>query len=205
MKGENYELTLENYYSLANHCCFNCPNSYYVIYDKKNNKISYAGKALLTEDPGILWSAVVHSNTWYKYVSGTKVIKSLDDGENFPLKFMAPDELSLMISSFSNVKEFDFKEVGEICEEFVKKFKGVYLLKTLWREGKQVPVNGWDMGGFLEIGKEEDSLDLNGSWRFYLRDHVFIFSDAGKLFIRYDLDESKICEYSKYKELEAFI
>lgn len=211
MKGESYELTLENYYSLANHCCFDCPNSYYTIRDKRNNKISYSGKAILTDDLGVLrWSGVNYDDKWYRYVSGTKVIKSIDGSKNFPLKFMALDDLSKMISSLSKTKEFDFKEVGEICEEFAKKFKGVNLLKALWREGKQVPANGWDMGGFLEleIGKDKDSkdsLDLNGSWRFYLKDHVFIFSEAGKLFVRYDLNGVKICEYSKYKELEAFL
>lgn len=199
MSCENYELTLENYYSLANHCCFECPNSHYSVHDKKNNMMSYYGYQRT-----LRWFNRDCSKI-YMYDFKKAIIKNINSYKEFSLQFTASDDLSKMISSLSEVKEFDFEKVGEICDEFVKKFEGLHLLKTLWRGGKQVPANGWDMGGFLEIGKDKDSLDLNGSWRFYLKDHVFIFSEAGKLFIRYDLDGLKICEYSKYKELEAFL
>lgn len=172
-----YQLTLENYYSLASHCCSEF--KYYSFGDKNNNRIE-----------NFISNQISMNGNGIHLTSGSLGLTSSN--------YVAMDELSRIVLGINQLEPFDFIGLNELCQLYLKKFPGLRLQMVLWRTGI-MPARGWGLTGFLVIG-EVWGYFLSG------KDHIMVLSDQGKLFVQSGVgEEAVIYEYDKYKELEAFI
>lgn len=104
---------------------------------------------------------------------------------------MRKTPLALLIGEINKIKEYDFEALDIWCKQFLE-FENLQFTIYLW--GKRLVVRKvphetkcWD---YL-VGSDEK--------------HLEYFGDGKDIWVKYNLDGMKVTEYSKYKELEAFI
>lgn len=170
-----YQLTLENYYSLASHCCSGF--KYYSFWGS-NNRIAHINDQIS-----------INGNDIHL------VSKSLELTSS---NYVAMDELSRIMLGIHQLEPFDFIGLNELCQLYLEKFPGLHLQMVLWRTGI-MPSHGWGLTGFLVIGGVWEYFLSGKDQIMVLSDQGKLFVQIGVH------EGKVIYDYDKYKELEAFI
>lgn len=165
-----YQLTLENYYSLALYCCseFKC----YSFWDENNNRIDHLNDRINMNGNGI------------HLASGSLGLTSSN--------YIAMGELSRIVLGINQLEPFDFIGLNELCQLYLKKFPG---LRLQWRTGI-MPARGWGLAGFLIIG-EVWGYFLSGKDQLTVlsdQGKLFVQSGVGEEKVIYEYDKYKELE-----------
>lgn len=213
--NKNYQLTFEDYQSVINYY----HKGVRTIKSTSNGSgdsyiFNFYNVGVSGNDCRVLFNNNNSINYEWSSLDGDVII--IDDGDfekpchKKKLKNPGPREISLRLQALYSMNQFDFEGLNLWCNEFMRDFKGVDLNLELWGSD--------NFTRKLFIFKTTNSHGIITDWTFNLKENISLLGRDEKLFVAYNQsffhngvwgdgnhDESKICEYSKYKELEAFI
>lgn len=188
----SYQLTMEdyisliNYYSLHNIFTINCGE----IRITNRANINPNKHRLVFDGPEInctcnINEKIITKNT-YPHAHGSYI-------EFVNVEMLTPPtELALRIFEFNKLKERDIESLNLLCISFIKDFKGVDL--------------SLDWNGDLNINSVKDKNYYYSDWNYYISKSLSFFGIDSEIFVEYFSDgKEKLCNYSKFKDIEAFL
>jgi len=188
----SYQLTMEDYISLINYYSLHKISTINCDEMRITNCANSNGWNLIFDGPEIncicnINEKIITKHT-YPHAHGSYI--EIMDVE----MLIAPTELALRIFEFNKLKEKDIEGLNLLCLSFIKDFDGVDLSLN------------WNVGHLSVCSSKTKKLYYDNDWNYCISESLSFFGIGSEIFVEYSIDgKEKLCKYSKFKDIEAFL